>query len=139
MAKMTGLGSQFQRENGSGTWETIAQVANIQPPQLEREVVEVEELDPPDGVMEKLPGVIDPGEVTLTLNFDPDDTGHTTLESDFYAGTVKNYRIRFPNGKGWTFSAFISGWAPQEVTRGDVVQVEVTFTVTAKPTFGNLT
>ena len=140
MAESLGLKTLFQREGATqGTFETIAQVASIQPPQPEREVVEVEDLNPTDDVKKKLPGVIDVGEVTLTLNFDPDDTGHTALESDFWAGAIKNYRIKLPTGEGWTFSGFISGWAPQEITEGDVLQVEVTITVTAKPTFGPIT
>lgn len=140
MAETLGLKTVFQREGATpGTFETVAQVASIQPPQPEREAVEVEDLDPPDGIKKKLPGVIDVGEVTVTLNFDPSDTGHTALESDFYAGATKNYRIKLPNGQGWTFPAFISGWAPQELTEGDVIQVEVTLTMTGKPTFGQIT
>lgn len=139
MPEMLGLKTLFQREGATqGTFETVAQVANIQPPQAERGVVEVEDLDPQDDIKKKLPGVIDVGEATLTLNFDPEDTGHTTLEEDFYSGVTKNYRIKLPNGKGWTFPAFISGWAPQEISEGDVIQVEVTLTVVGKPTFGNI-
>lgn len=140
MPETLGLKSVFQRESATpGTFETVAQVASIQPPQPEREAVEVDDLDPPDGVKKKLPGVIDVGEVTLTLNFDPEDTGHTALESDFYVGDTKNFRIKLPNGQGWTFPAFIKGWKPQELAEGDVIQVEVTLTVTGKPTFGALT
>jgi len=135
-----GLKSQFQREGATqGQYETVAQVASIQPPQLEREVIEVEDLDPADGVKKKLAGTIDPGEVTVTLNFDPADNGHTALESDFYAGVSRNYRVRLPNGKGWTFPAIVTGWAPQELSEGDVIQVEVTLTVTGKPEFGDIT
>ncbi len=134
-----GLKSVFQREGATaGTFETVAQVASIQPPQPEREAVDVEDLDPPDGVKKKLPGVIDVGEVTVTLNFDPAENGHTALETDFYSGATKNYRIKLPNNYGWTFPAFISGWKPQELTEGDVIQVEVTLTVTGKPTFGQI-
>lgn len=134
-----GLKTVFEREGATqGTYETVAQVASIQPPQLEREVVEVEDLNPPDDIKQKLGGVIDAGEVTLTLNFDGADAGHTALEGDFYAGTAKNYRIKLPSGKGWTFPAILTGWAPQEITEGDVIQVEVTLTVTGKPTFGDI-
>lgn len=139
MPESLGLKTQFQREGATaGTFETVAQVASIQPPQLERDVADVEDLDPVDEIKKKLPGLIDAGEVTLTLNFDPDDTGQTALETDFYAGATKNYRIKLPSGQGWTFPAFISGWAPQEITAGDVIQVEVTLTVTGKPTFGTI-
>ena len=135
-----GLGSEFQREGATqGQYETIGYVASITPPQMEREVVEVEDLDPPDGVRQKLAGVIDAGEVSLTLNFDPTETGHTALEGDFFAGTPRSYRIKLPNGKGWTFDALVTGWSPQELTEGDVFQVEVTLTVVSKPTFGDIT
>lgn len=133
----TGLKTKFYRESQTpGTYELIAKIANIQPPQLEREVAEVEDLDPPDEVRKKLPGLINAGEVTLTLNFDDTEEGHTALEDDFYAASIKNYRIKLPNGKGWTFPGFVSGWAPQQIAQGDVIQAEVTIAVTGKPTFG---
>lgn len=138
MAEMTGLKTRFEREDG-GTYETIAQVANITPPQPERETVEVEDLDPADGVMKKLAGLIDPGEVSLTLNFDPADNGHKALEDDFYAGVARNYRIVLPNGYGWTFSGIVTAFAPQEISAGDVLQVEVTIAVSGKPTLGQIT
>ena len=138
MAEAVGLKSRFQRYTGT-TFEDVAQVASITPPQPSREVVEVDDLNPPDDIKKKLPGIIDAGEVTLRLNFDPDNTGHTTLEQDFYAGTITQYRIVLPSNDGWTFSGFISGWAPQELAEGDVIQVEVTFTVTSKPEFGPVT
>lgn len=140
MAETLGLKTVFQREGATtGTYETVAQVASIQPPQPSRDVIEVDDLNPTDDIKKKLAGLIDAGEVTLTLNFDPSDTGHTALETDFYSGDTKNYRIKLPNGYGWTFPAFISGWAPQEISAGDVIQVEVTLTVTGKPTFGTVT
>ncbi|MFZ5816301.1 MAG: phage tail tube protein [Bacillota bacterium] len=133
--EMTGLKTKFQREGAmAGTYTDVAQVANITPPQPEREVVDIEDLDPADEIKRKLPSLIDAGEVSLTLNFDPAETSQTTLEADFYAGDVHNYRILLPNNYAWTFPAFISGWAPSEITAGDVLQVEVTFTVTGKPT-----
>lgn len=141
MAEMTGLKTKFLRESETtpGTYEAIAQVAGITPPQSEREVVEVEDLDPVDGVMKKLAGRLDPGEVSLTLNFDPTNTGHMDLEADFYAGEAHNYRIVLPNNYGWTFSGVVTGWSPSEIAASDVIQVEVTIAVSGKPTLGQIT
>lgn len=137
MSETTGLKTKFQREGDTpDTFEDVAKVAGISPPQLSRDVAEVDELDPPDEIKGKLPGAIDAGEVSLTLNFDPDNDGHTALESDFWAGAARKYRIKLPNGYGWTFSGFVSGYAPSEIVAGDVVQAEVTITVTSKPTTG---
>lgn len=138
--EMTGLKTKFQREGATpGTYEDIAQVAGITPPQPERETVDVEDLDPADGVKKKLAGLIDAGEVSLTLNFDPENTGHTDLEADFYAGVAKNYRIKLPNNFGWTFSGLVTGFAPNEIASGDVIQVEVTIAVSGKPVLGEIT
>lgn len=141
MGETTGLKTKFYREDDvtPGTYVEIAQIATITPPQPEREIVEVEELDPPGEVRKKLVGLIDAGEVTVTLNFDPTNTGHLDLEQDFRAGVAKQYRIKLPNGYGWTFTALCTAYQPQEISAGDVVQAEVTLALTGVYTFGEIT
>ncbi|HYF94420.1 MAG TPA: phage tail tube protein [Symbiobacteriaceae bacterium] len=134
MGEQVGLKTKFQRETAvPGTYEDIAQLAGVTPPQSERDVAEVEDLNPTDGIKKKLPGPIDAGEVALTLNFDAANAGHDTLQDDFYAGTEHNYRIVLPDGYTWTVKGFVSGFAPSEIAAGDVIQAEVTITVTEKP------
>lgn len=130
MGEITGLKTKFYREDGIDGFEEIAQVASITPAQPERGVVEVDELDPPGQVRKKLAGLIDAGEATLTLNFDPENQGHLDLEQDFRDAAERQYRIKLPNGYGWTFKAICTGYKPQEISAGDVVQVEVTLMLT---------
>ncbi len=140
MGEITGLKTKFYREGATaGTYEEIAQIASITPPQAEREVVEVDELDPPGEVKKKIIGLIDAGEVGLTLNFDPTNTGHTDLEQDFRDGAAKNYQIKLPNGYGWTFSAYCTSYQPQEISSSEVIQVETAFTLAGNYTFGQIT
>lgn len=139
MAETTGLRTKFYRSENGTTFTEIAQIASIQPPQAEREVVEVDELDPVGEVRKKLVGLIDAGEVTVTLNFDPANTGHMALEQDFRDGAVKQYRIKLPNDYGWTFSAIVTSYSPQEISSGDVVQAQVTITLTDVYEFGEIT
>ncbi len=140
MAEITGLKTKFYREGATpGTFEEIAQIASISPPQPEREVVEVDELDPPGSVRKKLVGLIDAGEVTVTLNFDPTNTGHLDLEQDFRDGSPRQYRIKLPNDYGWTFTAIVTAYQPQEISAGDVVQAAVTLALTGVYEFGQIT
>lgn len=140
MGEITGLKTKFYREGDTaGTYEEIAQIASITPPQPEREVVEVDELDPPGEVRKKLAGLIDAGEASLTLNFDPANIGHVGLEQDFRDGTAKSYRIKLPNDYGWTFTALCTAYQPQEISAGDVVQAEVTLVLTGVYEFGEIT
>lgn len=136
MAEKLGLGTQFQREGATpGTYETIAQVASITPPQIEADDVEIEDLDPVDDYKKYLPGLLDGGEVSLTLNFDGSTAGHTALLGDANSRTTKNFKIVLPDTAAWAFSGYVKGFAPQEITAGEVMQAEVTIKVTGKPTF----
>lgn len=139
MAETTGLKTKFYRSEDGTVWEEIAQVANITPPQPEREVAEVDELDPPGGIRKKLAGIIDPGEVSVTLNFDPENQGHLALEQDFRDGVARQYRIKLPNGYGWTFTGIVTSYAPQEISSDEVVQAEVTISLTGVYDFGQIT
>lgn len=135
--EMTGMKTQFLREGATPTtFERVAHVAGITPPQYQRNMVELEDLDPPDEIIQRINGAIDAGEFSLTLNFIPGSTEHAALESDFWSGAKKNYQIKLPSGWGWTIPAVVSGWAPQDIGAEDVVQVQVTLTVKAKPTTG---
>jgi hypothetical protein len=115
---------------------TIAQIAGIGPPGATRDVIEVEDLNPTDEVKKKLLGLIDVGECTLTLNFDPANSGHQALEAALYSGALQTCKIKYPGGSGYTFSGYVTGFAPQEIAPSDIMQAEVTITVTTKPTYG---
>lgn len=140
MAETTGLRTKFYREkdNDPGTFEEIAQIATIQPPQPEREVAEVDELNPPGDVRKKLAGLIDAGEVVVTLNFDHTNAGHLALEQDFRDGDAHKYQIKLPTGWGWEFTGIVTGYQPQEISSGDVVQAQATITLTGLYTFDDL-
>lgn len=136
MGESAGLGTWFLRESATpGTYDRIAQVATITPPQLQRDTVEVEDLAPADDFKKKLVGLIDGGDMSLTLNFDPELQGHKDLEDDFHAGLTHSYQIKFKSGGYYTVSGVVTQFAPQEITAGDVLQAEVTIAVDSKPEY----
>lgn len=140
MGEILGMGTKFYREGTTpDTFEVIAGVSNISPPQPQRNIVEIEELDPPGEVKRKIAGLIDAGEVQLTLNFLPEDPGQTALEQDFKDAKVINYRIKLPNDYGWTFSAICTAYQPQELEAEGVVQVVTIFALTGVYDFGKIT
>ena len=130
MAESTGLKTKFIL----GT-NTIGQVASITPPGPTRETVDVEDLNPTDEFKKKLIGLIDGGDMSFTINFNPEDTGHQACEAALYSGTEQTCKIKYSSGKGYTFKGYVTGFAPQEITAGDVMQAEVTIAVTSKPTY----
>ncbi|WP_461367542.1 phage tail tube protein [Candidatus Darwinibacter acetoxidans] len=131
MAESTGLKTQFIL--GANT---IGQVASITPPGPTRETVDVEDLNPADEFKKKLIGLIDGGDMSFTINFNPEDAGHKACEAALYSGVEQTCKIKYKSGKGYTFKGYVTGFAPQEITAGDVMQAEVTIAVTSKPTYG---
>lgn len=136
MAISTGVGTKFQVEGATtGTFVDLANVVSVTPPSVEVDDVEVESLDPEDGFKQYMPGLLDSKEVSLNINFDAQDTGHTALIADLNSRAIKQYKILLPDGASWTFSGFIKGFKPSEIQAGDIMQAEVTIRVTGKPTF----
>lgn len=131
MAEATGLKTKFIL----GATE-IAQVSGIGPPAPTRETVDVEDLNPADEFKKKLLGLIDGGEATLTINFDPENATHQACEAALYSGAEQTCKIKYPSGKGYTFKGYVIGFAPQEIASGDVMQAEITIAVTSKPVYG---
>lgn len=87
-----GKGTQLRCDFGSG-FVTIAEVRSISGPTLTAAQVDVSNMDSGDFV-EKIRGLIDPGEVTFEMNW----FAHSSQESlftDFVAGTARDFEIRF--------------------------------------------
>jgi len=135
MSEELGLGTEFQRETTPDVYETIAQVASITPPQSEADDVEIQELNPTNDYKRYLPGLLDAGEVSLTLNFDGANAGHQALLSDHQSRSVKNWKVVLPDTSTWAFSGYVKSFAPQEVSSGELLQVEIGIKVSGKPTF----
>lgn len=131
MAEATGLKTKFIL----GATE-IAQVSGIAPPGPTRETADVEELNPTDEFKKKLLGLIDGGECSFTLNFDPENSTHQACEAALYSGAEQTCKIKYRSGKGYTFKGYVIGFAPQEIASGDVMQAEITIAVTSKPVYG---
>lgn len=130
MARSTGFKTRFYMKGETGEWEQIAHVRSITPPEDETDEIELEELDG-DGYKEFLLGLTDPGEATVTLNFDPENEGHLALIEAKESKEAKDFRIVLPSGTfGWEFKAFVRSFAVQEISGSEVIQAQVTLRIT---------
>jgi predicted secreted protein len=136
VAGFSAFGAQFQRGDGGGpeVFATIGEATNISGPELDRDVIDVTSHDSPNRFMEYVGGLIDPGEVTFTVNWDPDI--HVVLVDDFQDPTPRNYKIVLPTPPGgeWAFSAFITGMS-HEYPHDDKMSADFTFKISGEPTF----
>ncbi|MFB7225240.1 phage tail tube protein [Streptomyces sp. NPDC056227] len=135
MAGMDGFGVQLKRGSGEPTevFTAIADITNLSGPGLSRETIDVTSHGSPDGWMEFLGGLKDPGEVSVDINYQP--ALHDILVDDFDDAAPRKYQIVFPDTPAttWAFSAILTGFEP-ESPYDDKAAASLTFKVTGKPT-----
>src|SRR5437764_982059 len=93
-----GQGVLVQRGNADGppeTFTSLAEVSDHKGPGVKVSAEEATNQDSLNNTMEFIPGMIDPGELDVTLNF-ADGTAYKQLLADAVARSVHNYRILFP-------------------------------------------
>lgn len=114
MAGVSSQGLTISIGNGASpeTFTAIANITGHDGPSRENPEIDVSDLNA--SAKEFLPGLVDNGELSLNLNFDPTATSHLALLSAQEARTVSNYRITWPGSspaKTWTFPAFVKSFS----------------------------
>lgn len=138
MAGQDAWGTQFLREtNTPGTFEVIANVSDLSGPSREREAIEVTAHDSPNQYREFVKGLKDGGEVSLTLNYDPDVVTHQHLDADFEEDDLRAYQILIFPGTAdeytWDFDALITN-LEDSFPIDDRMERSVTVKISGKPT-----
>lgn len=134
-----GLGATIERGDGASpeTFTAVAEVTSISGPSLSRESVDVTHLKSVDDYMEFTAGMKNGGEVTFEGRFIPTNATHNDdaggLLSDFEAGTINNWKLAFPDGSDFTFSAFVTAIEPNIGGVNDPVNMSVTLKISGKP------
>lgn len=135
---MAYLGHETILKRGDGAtseaFTEVAAIKEIQPPQMTRDSVETTVHNTDDRYRTFIPGLRNAGEVTMTIEYDPNADGHTSLLDDFNDDVTHNYEIDFPSsiGETWSFTGFPTALG-EATPIGDVVTRQVTFKVTGKP------
>jgi len=112
----------------------LAEVTNIGPPPMTRDVIDATHMDSPDGWREFIAGLKDGGEASITLNFVPGgatDARLREMQTELEPSPIK---IAFPSGSEWGFTAFCTGYTPQ-MPVDDKMTADCTFKVTGAPDF----
>jgi len=117
----------------------IGKCTNISGPTIKRTSIDVTHHRSPDEWMEKIKGIKDGGQVTLSINYDPTNATHnyaSGLLSDFDEDTdISTFAIVFPDlaATTFTFPGFVVSWTQTAPTDGKL-NADVTLEVAGKPT-----
>lgn len=121
----------------SETFTTIAEVRDIEGPELELEAKEVTSHDS-GGWREYIGTLLTGGEVSFELNFIPTNATQSYssgLIEDMVNRTKRNFQIIFSDtgATTWAFSALVTGFKPSAAVEDELL-AEVTLQVTGQPT-----
>ena len=111
------------------------EVRSLTPPAQTYERVAVDDLD--STLRTEMQGIEDVSEVSFTQLWEPGDTNHALVDTDFTNRTTSSWSIVYPgvnDGSGgsltatqtWTFNAIVVALEPAEISNADVVTRSVT-------------
>jgi predicted secreted protein len=114
----------------------IATLTSIDGLDLQSDTIETTNLESSGGYKTYVGGLKDAGEVSIKGRYNYTD--HSTIYTDFDAGTVNAYTIEFPDkgtttGSQWTFNAIVTGFKTGS-EMGGLVEFEAKFKISGKPT-----
>ena len=147
MSKYAAFGTKLVFDP-AGTPLTVGQIKDISGPSQSMDAIETTCHDSPSGAREFVPGLIDGGEVTLDIEFDPDTSqsaptgalGILENKADDRA-TVDKWEIRWePQGGTATyrrFDAIVTNFAPNGPVDGSIT-ASVTLKITGPITSGTV-
>lgn len=140
-----GLGTQLQRGDGlvPQNFSTVAEVRSISGPSMATDILDVTNHESQGGVREFKAGLIDPGELTFDLAFQPGEPSHGAkagLQKAQLDRAVEDYHLVFPPGIGftWEFQGIVTG-LPLTFPIDEVITSSVTLKVTGLPDLEFLT
>jgi predicted secreted protein len=122
----------------SETFATIAEVNDISGPKFAADTVEVTSHSSTAAWKERIPTLLDAGEVSFKINFIPTNATHSNtagLLKDFKGRTKRNFQLLFTDTSPttWTFAAYVTGFEVAEAIDAQLT-ADVTLTITGAPT-----
>lgn len=122
-----------------GTTGAIGEILSISVSGQKRDSIDVSSMDSTSKCREFIPGMIDAGEITFSVNFDKSASGVADrLQTAFLAGTDESWTIAF-SGSAATFACngFITDLSYNTEFEGKSTQ-DITIKLTGVPVFTDL-
>lgn len=115
-------------------------LTNVPPPSFSREAIEVTNQSSPDATKEYIPGLRDPGELSMELNWEPGNATDDVLQTMTDENAPRYFEEVFtqvtPN-RIVSFYAFLTGYEPGVPVEGKMTAT-ITLRVTGKPIWADV-
>jgi hypothetical protein len=120
---------------------TVLDVLELSAPGISLDTEEITNHSQTDYYRRHAGTLLDAGEVTATVLYDPANATHVALVTDIQARTQRNFRLEFPGSTTnarWSFAGYITAFQPQTPT-DQHLKADVTIKITASITIANNT
>jgi hypothetical protein len=113
----------------------IAQISSLSGPNLQADTIDVTTHDSVNATKEFVSGLIDAGEFTVGLVFDPNVATHMAMWNDLVARTSASFALHFPTllGVSWGFEGFVTGVGAIEAQPNGAVTTTVKIKLSGAP------
>jgi Lambda phage tail tube protein, TTP len=113
----------------------IAQISSLSGPNLQASTIDVTTHDSVNATREFVSGLIDAGEFTVGLIYDPNVVTHTALWTDLVARTSASFALHFPTllNMSWGFEGYITGFGPIEAQPDGAITATITIKLSGAP------
>lgn len=137
---ISAFGTLLKKGDGGSpeSFTAIAEVSNIGGPNLSLDPIDVTHHSSTAGWKEFVGGLLDGGEVSFEINYDPVGATHdasTGLIADMVARTMRNFQLVFPDtgNTTWSFAALVTAFEPSEPV-DDKLAASITLKLSGQPT-----
>ena len=142
---VAGIGALLQVDNGASpdNYNTITESTDITWNGLKLDFFETTNYQSVGGYKERKPGLFDPGDMTVKMNYLPVDTIQQQVQSDFNAKTLRNFKLLLPNDPltsplaslgTWTFAGYFAE-TPFNLPLDKAMEMTLKIQITGKPVF----
>lgn len=139
MSAISSFGTLLKIGDGEGSesFTAIAQVMDISGPEQTLGTQEVTPQTAPNGAKVYIPTLLDGGDVSMDINYEPAGATHdqtTGLIKDQTDRTLRNFELVFPDTgtTTWSFSAFVTKFAPTAPVEG-ALTASITLKISGLP------
>jgi hypothetical protein len=117
----------------------VAELFDVDGPQLDSEQDDVTTHNSPANWVEKLTTVTDGGQIVFDIGYIPSEATHdetTGLLADYVNRTLRNFKVVFPDPgtKTWAAAALVKGFKPKAPVKG-TLRAAVTLEISGEVTF----
>ncbi|MBL3571796.1 hypothetical protein BV509_12295 [Rhodovulum sulfidophilum] len=124
-----GYGVEVAEDAAATTFLDLAEVKSVALPDQQRDEHDATHMKSPNRTKESRPGLLDPGECTVGMNWIEGSATDRLLIGLKASGAVRQIRVTFPGGTVWLFEGWLKSYAPP-ASVGEFQEVSASFRVT---------